>query len=126
MMRELLNLLTLMSLALLPFVVYVAVRFQTFDNEFGPPGLQPIPRPASWEVDGIWYPAMALTVLPLSWIPVTVLTRRYRHLHVGLCSFCGYDLRGTPHRCPECGKVPSRRPDTSKRRKTSNGTLGRT
>jgi hypothetical protein len=32
-------------------------------------------------------------------------TRQVR-IENGLCLNCGYDLRETPERCPECGKIP--------------------
>jgi len=36
----------------------------------------------------------------------TVLGRR--RARAGLCPGCGYDLRATPERCPECGTIPAR------------------
>ena len=69
-----------------------------------------------WET--IWTPRLKLKplriVIPL-WIPTLLFLtltiafmrgplRRRGRRRKGLCLTCGYDLRGTPERCPECGR----------------------
>jgi hypothetical protein len=48
-------------------------------------------------------------VLPLAAVPVTGIASRHAVAHgsfrTALCPFCGYDLRATPDRCPECGTI---------------------
>ena len=67
------------------------------------------PRPGyrsdNWYVAVPAWLAMALLlVMPALWMNQVRKTRRARRLR--LCPGCGYDLRATPDRCPECGAVP--------------------
>jgi hypothetical protein len=48
--------------------------------------------------------AIPLLACPTLW--VIAAFRRRRRAGRGLCERCGYDLRASPGRCPECGTVP--------------------
>ena len=50
-----------------------------------------------------WLIVTLFLLLPLAWLG-GVARRRYRRRHQ-LCAACGYDLRSSPERCPECGAV---------------------
>ena len=55
-----------------------------------------------------------LVVVGLVSVGIVLVARwgvRQRRRHDGLCPVCGYDLRATPGRCPECGAVA--RPEQS-------------
>ncbi len=59
-------------------------------------------------------PLWSFSILPLSILSVQVASRlRRRWLKARLtgcfCSHCGYDLRATPLRCPECGVAAAAR-----------------
>jgi hypothetical protein len=54
-----------------------------------------------------WSLALLWLSLPVGWLFLyRGHWRRRRRREKGLCVKCGYDLRGTPDRCPECGTVP--------------------
>ena len=57
---------------------------------------------AFWIV-GVPYWSMALlsAAVPATWLWRSRVSRR--RLAAGRCGACGYDLRATPDRCPECG-----------------------
>jgi hypothetical protein len=56
---------------------------------------------------GIRYSILALCTASLPAIRLAMWWRRWRRRRPeGCCRACGYDLRATPERCPECGAVP--------------------
>jgi hypothetical protein len=54
-----------------------------------------------------WFALLLATLLPI--FRVAVLRRSRPRIRNGLCPVCGYDLRATPDRCPECGTVTGAR-----------------
>jgi hypothetical protein len=54
-----------------------------------------------------WRLAALFGLAPAAWLLMTVILARRCHRRVcrGRCTACGYDLRASPGRCPECGAL---------------------
>jgi hypothetical protein len=51
----------------------------------------------------LWLIAVLTGILPI----VGIKRRSGTQVSDGVCTSCGYDLRATPDRCPECGTIPA-------------------
>jgi len=50
-----------------------------------------------------WLLALPLSMIGLIWLRGSLVRRRRKRTGNGLCVHCGYDLRASKDRCPECG-----------------------
>ncbi len=57
---------------------------------------------------------LIIPILQFRIFPRLVKRRENRHIQEGRCLSCGYDLRATPDRCPECGSIPTGQESPSK------------
>jgi hypothetical protein len=51
------------------------------------------------------YPTLLFALAPLAWL--RRFARQRAAKRAGHCQGCGYDLRASPQRCPECGAIPA-------------------
>ncbi len=54
----------------------------------------------------LWLLAVTTAVFPTVWWRRRIVNRRNCGKVGRVCRRCGYDLRATPERCPECGTTP--------------------
>jgi hypothetical protein len=76
-------------------------------ERYGPAPVSPgaLASTLAWTLVSVphWLLLLAFAALPA--VRVTRHVRAARREKSGLCASCGYDLRATPGRCPECGTI---------------------
>ena len=55
-----------------------------------------------------WFLSLLFAVPLWLWARAWHRTRKTRLWAAGMCPYCGYDLRATPERCPECGIITTK------------------
>jgi hypothetical protein len=82
-------------------------RYAIYDYRFND-GVGYVSAHSGLEVPA-YFASLVLCVPALVWVlrSIRSLSTTRRRKARGLCAKCGYDLRATPGRCPECGAAPN-------------------
>jgi hypothetical protein len=88
-----------------------AANTRTLPHPESPSNISPATETHEQDVLWLRFPILVIAacLLPALRIagPVRRARRARRRRKRGLCPTCGYDLRASPDRCPECGATPS-------------------
>lgn len=98
---DLLSWISLLSLAMCGYIIWLWVHTAATEPDLGWGNA----RTRLGSIVPAWAVVLTQLVLPGAWIIRHLYRRRRRALveASGRCHVCGYDLRATPERCPECG-----------------------
>jgi hypothetical protein len=96
----------------LPLIPEFRCRFDSDDRVIG---VRYGPKNRAYGLAGYYFVGLSFYwLMPLCLVIPSLWVARRRREHrlgrMGGCLHCGYDLRATPERCPECGAVPTAKP----------------